>query len=40
VLVFGGGLPFFVHRAHLDHLATRYEIPAILDSERSQKTVV
>jgi hypothetical protein len=29
VLVFGGGLPFFVHRAHLDHLATRYEIPAI-----------
>jgi putative ABC transport system substrate-binding protein len=29
VLVFGGGLPFFVHRAHLDYLATRNEIPSI-----------
>ncbi len=29
VLVFGGGLPFFVRRAHLAYLAGRYEIPAI-----------
>jgi len=29
VLVFGGGLPFFVRRAHLAYLAARYEIPAI-----------
>jgi putative ABC transport system substrate-binding protein len=29
VLVFGGGLPFFVWGAHLDYLAGRYQIPAI-----------
>ena len=29
VLVFGGGLPFFVRRAHLAYLAAHYEIPAI-----------
>jgi putative ABC transport system substrate-binding protein len=29
VLVFGGGLPFFVWYAHLDYLAARYQIPAI-----------
>jgi putative ABC transport system substrate-binding protein len=29
VLVFGGGLPFFVWDAQLDYLAARYQIPAI-----------
>jgi putative ABC transport system substrate-binding protein len=29
VLVFGGGLPLLVWRAHLDYLAARYQIPAI-----------
>jgi putative ABC transport system substrate-binding protein len=29
VLVFGNGLPFFVHGAQLDYLARRYEMPAV-----------
>jgi putative ABC transport system substrate-binding protein len=29
VLIFGGGLPFFVWRDHLDYLAARYQIPAM-----------